>query len=250
MPRPHFLGVPAPAAATAVKVRGTTACALAEYACRPFGPAFSPHNRVMPFDLTRRHFGPLVMAGLALNLLGACSNPAVQLLTRRSLSLSHEQLQAALAKRFPMEQRVAEVLDVRLSAPKLSLLPDSGRLATELQLDIAERLLQSTHPASLALDFGLRFEPADRTVRMHSVRVQKLVFTRLAPAYQTLMNRYAPRLAERAFDGQVLHQISEPDWNKLQMLGLQPGEFKVTPQGLSLDFLAPSSFSAPATPKR
>ncbi len=207
---------------------------------------FSPHNQTMLCVLTRRHWGQLVMAGLALPSLSACSNPAVQLLTQRRLSLSREQLQAALAKRFPMEQRVADVLDVRLSAPKLSLLPATGRVATELQLDITERLLQSTHPASLALDFGLRFEPADRSVRMHSVRVQRLVFTRLAPSYQTLMNRYAPRLAEWALDGQALHQISESDWNTLQLLGLQPGEFKVTAQGLSLDFRPP----APAAPKR
>lgn len=200
----------------------------------------------MSFDSTRRHFGQLVMAGLALPSLSACSNPAVQLLTQRRLSLSREQLQTALSQRFPMEQRVAEVLDVRLSAPKLSLLPTAGRLATELQLDITERLLKTTHPASLALDFGLRFEPTDRSVRMHSVRVQQLVFTRLAPAYQTLMNRYAPRLAERALDGQQLHQISEADWNTLHMLGLQPGEFKVTSQGLSLDFRPPT----PAAPKR
>jgi aspartate/methionine/tyrosine aminotransferase len=79
---------------------------------------FSPHNQTMPCVLTRRHWGQLVMAGLALPSLSACSNPAVQLLTQRSLSLSREQLQAALAKRFPMEQRVADVLDVRL--------PDAG----------------------------------------------------------------------------------------------------------------------------
>ena len=200
----------------------------------------------MFFDVTRRHWGQLVMTSLVLPFLSACSNPAVQLLTQRSLNLSREQLQAALGQRFPMEQRVADVLDVRLSAPKLSLLPAEGRVATELQLDITERLLQSTHPASLALDFGLRFELADRSVRMHSVRVQQLVFTRLAPSYQTLMNRYAPRLAEWALDGQVLYQVSTADWNTLQLLGLQPGEFKVTPQGLSLDFRPP----APAAPKR
>ena len=200
----------------------------------------------MLLDVTRRYWGQLVMTSLALPSLSACRNPAVQLLTQRSLNLSREQLQAALGQRFPMEQRVADVLDVRLSAPKLSLLPASGRVATELQLDITERLLQSTHPASLALDFGLRFETADRSVRMHSVRVKQLVFTRLAPSYQTLMNRYAPRLAERALDGQVLYQVSTADWNTLQLLGLQPGEFKVTPQGLSLDFRPP----APAAPKR
>lgn len=200
----------------------------------------------MPCLLTRRQLGQALLGGFALQSLSACSNPAVQLLTGRSIRLSAEQLQATLGQRFPMQQRVAEVLDVRLSSPRLRLLPERGRIATELQLDITERLLQSSHPARLALDFGLRFEPRDRTVRLRDVRVQQLVFTRLTPAHQELMNRYAPRLAERALDGQVLHQVSEADWNTLQMLGLEPGEFTVTPQGLSLDFRPPST-RAPVT---
>lgn len=199
----------------------------------------------MPFPLTRRHFGQALLGGFALQSLGACSSPAVQVLTQRRLTLSGAQLQAALEPRFPMQQRVAEVLDVRLSTPRLQLLPERGRIATELQLDITERLLQSTHPARLVLDFGLRFEPSDRSVRLQGVRVQQLVLTRLAPAYQELMNRYAPRLAERALDGLMLHQISEAEWNTLQMLGLQPGEFSITPQGLSLDFRPPGSTAAP-----
>jgi hypothetical protein len=190
----------------------------------------------MPRRPTRRQFARALLSGLALQSLSACSSPAAQLLTGRRITLSAAQLQAAVDPRFPMTQRVAEVLDVRLSAPRLQLLPERGRIAAELQLDIAERLLLTTHPARLALDFGLRFQASDRTVRLQDVRVQQLVFTRLAPPYQDLMNRHAPRLAERALDGLVLHQISEADWNTLQMLGLQPGEFSITPLGLSLDF--------------
>lgn len=192
--------------------------------------------RGMSFVLSRRQLGQGLLGGFALQSLGACSNPAAQLLTRRSIELSAAQLQAALSQRFPMEQRVAEVLSVRLGPPRLRLLPAAGRIATDFQLDITERLLQSTHPAQLALDFGLRFEPADRTVRLRDVRVQQLVFTRLAPDHQELMNRFAPRLAERALQDLALHQISASDWRALQGLGLQPGEFKVTPQGLRLDF--------------
>jgi hypothetical protein len=192
--------------------------------------------RGMPFFLSRRQLGQGLLGGFVLQSLGACSSPAAQLLTRRSIELSAAQLQDALSQRFPMEQRVAEVLNVRLSPPRLRLLPAAGRIATDFQLDITERLLQSTHPAQLALDFGLRFEPADRTVRLRDVRVQQLAFTRLAPAYQELMNRYAPRLAERALQDLALHQISASDWRALQGLGLQPGEFKITSQGLRLDF--------------
>ncbi len=196
----------------------------------------------MCWKLHRRRLAQALGACLALSTLAACSNPAVQLLTRQRLSLSREQLQAALAQRFPLEQRVAEVLDLRLAEPVLQL--QAGRIGAELALTVTERLLGTAHPARMALDFGLRFEPSDRSVRMQGVRVQQLAFTRLAPAYQALMNRHAPALAERALEGQVLYQVSEADWQSLLRLGLVPGEFTVTPQGLDLDFRPPPPTAA------
>lgn len=200
------------------------------------------HAPLVP--VPRRRFTQALLGGLAMHALSGCSGTGMQVLTQHRLTLSAEQLQAALDRRFPLEHRVAELLDVRLSAPRLKLLPDSGRVATELELEITERLRRSRHPAQLALDFGLRFQASDRSVRLRDVRVTQLAFTRLAPAYQELMNRYVPPLAERALDGWMLHQVSEADWNKLQRLGLQPGEFTVTAQGLNLDFRPPQP-SAP-----
>ncbi len=190
----------------------------------------------MPCLLSRRRLAQALLGTLALQALSACGHPAVQLLTEQRLTLSRAQLQAALAQRFPWTQRVAELLDVRLHSPHLQLLAPSQRIAVELQLDITERLLQSAHPGRLALDFGLRFERTDRSIRMRDVQVQQLVLDKLAPPYQAFMNRYAPRLAERALDNQVLHQLSESDWAGLQRLGLQPAEFRITAQALSLDF--------------
>ena len=132
----------------------------------------------MTWHPPRRRLVQALAACLALPTLAACSNPAVQLLTRQRLSLSREQLQAALARRFPLEQRVAEVLDLRLAEPQLHL--QAGRIGAELALTVTERLLGTAHPARMALDFGLRFEPSDRSVRMQGVRVQQLAFTRLA----------------------------------------------------------------------
>ena len=52
----------------------------------------------------------------------------------RSVSFTLERLQAAVAGRFPREWSAPGLLDVRLQAPRLGLLPDANRLSARLAL--------------------------------------------------------------------------------------------------------------------
>ena len=80
----------------------------------------------------RRRFA---LAGLSmLALLGACATGP------RTVSVSASELQAWIARRFPVERRVLEVFELRLSAPTVRLLPQDNRLVTELNLLATDRL--------------------------------------------------------------------------------------------------------------
>lgn len=160
--------------------------------------------------------------------LVACANPL------QRYTVPEAQLQQALAKRFPVEQRLGELLDVRLSAPRLSLLPATNRLGTELDINLLERLGNTRYAGSLALDYGLRFDSSNQSVRLADVRVSRLNLSGVPPAYQELFARYAPRLAERLLDGYVLHQFSAQDLGWVGSLGLEPAGLQVTPAGLSV----------------
>ena len=85
-------------------------------------------------------FVRLFSLGLALLVLSGCAalNPGP-----RTYTISQAQLLELIAKRFPVNDRVAELLDLQALAPRIKLLPDSNRIATELDLNLSERLMRN-----------------------------------------------------------------------------------------------------------
>jgi hypothetical protein len=184
--------------------------------------------------LMKRFFDWAVIATLTSWLLACTGAPLLASIAPRSVTVSTERLQQALAKRFPIQQRVAEVLALEVLPPRLSLLPDSHRLAVEIDLKLVDRLLGGRYSGSIALDFGLHFEPSDNTLRMTGARVNRVSLAGVPEPYQALITRNAPRLAERLLDNRVLHQFSDKDLRLVNGLGLEPGEITVTADGLKV----------------
>lgn len=174
-------------------------------------------------------------------LLGACASPAVQVLTRRSVSLSPEQLQQAFDQRFPFEVQPNAWVQVRLSSPRVRLLGQAGRLAAQVQLELRERLLSTRHPAQLELDFGLRYEASDRSIRMQDVRVRQAALLDLPPSVRELVSRQSALWLQPKLEGQSLYQIKQADLSFVAALGLEPKGFRWTDNALMLDFDLPGT---------
>jgi hypothetical protein len=194
----------------------------------------------------KRFFHWALFAALGSWLLACTGAPLLSSLAPGSVTVSSERLQEAISQRFPIKQRLAEVLELEVLPPRLSLLPDSNRLATEIDLNVADRLIGGRYRGSMALDFGLRFEPSDNTIRMTGARVNRVSLAGVPEPYQTAIARNAPRLAERLFDNRVLHQFSDKDLRLVNGIGLEPGEITVTPQGLRVS-LVPRPLSRPVS---
>jgi len=182
----------------------------------------------------KRLFDWALIATLSSWLLACTGAPLLASMAPRSVNVPAERLQQAIAERFPIKQRLADVLELEVLPPRLSLLPVSNRLATDIDLKVADRLMGGRYSGNIALDFGLRFEPSDNTIRMTGARVNRVSMAGVPEPYQTALTRNAPRLAERLFDNRVLHQFSDKDLGLVNGLGLEPGEIIVTPEGLKV----------------
>lgn len=164
-------------------------------------------------------------------LLGGCA------VVPRSITLSEAELQAQLARRFPLQRSVLDLLDLQLSDPRLQLDAASNRLATELTLRGVERRSGRSLQGRLALDYALRFEPADASVRLVQPRVRSL---QLEPAPATpsrrveMLQQMGIALAERALADLVLYQVSDERLRALRSAGYRPGVLRVTPAGLEI----------------
>ena len=154
------------------------------------------------------------------------------------LTLSEAELQDLLQRRFPLEQRLLEVFEVRATAPRLQLLPEVKRLQVVLDLQARERILASVYNGRLDFDAALRWEAADQTVRLDQVRVQNFVLDTPTPPgpRRTAAERVAAALAQRVLEGLVLYRLPAEKLARLDRAGVQPAALVVTRSGLEITF--------------
>jgi hypothetical protein len=159
----------------------------------------------------------------------------------KTVTIAPEQLQQAIGKRFPYQQKLADVLDLKILSPRLALLPEANRIGTELDLNLLERIGGRTYTGTMALDYGLRFERSDNTVRMTGVRVSSVRLNDVPEPFNGAISRHMPRMAEQLLNNYALHTFTEQDMMLVSGLGFEPGEIKVTPKGLrvTLDPMQP-----------
>lgn len=153
-------------------------------------------------------------------------------------------LQQAVAQRFPLRYPVSGLLNLDIQAPRLSLLPAQNRLGAEMVIDAAGPALQGSHHGTLALDFALRYEASDLTVRAHQLRFKQLTMPSLQPSVAVLLNTYGPALSARALREVVVHRLQPSDLALPTSMGLQPGSITVTDAGLVIGFV-PKPLSPP-----
>lgn len=195
--------------------------------------------------MQRRHLvctGLLLGAGLAAAQATAPStaptsapggNEAPATLPRFTVPL--DLLQTEVAKRFPLRYPVAGLVNLDLAAPRLGLLPEQNRLRAQMPVTAAGPALARTQQGSFTVDFGLRYEHSDRSLRAHQLKVYRFRFPGLPAEAQDMLNTYAPALAEQALREIVLYQLQPRETAMADLLGLRPGRISVTEQGLLVE---------------
>ena len=172
----------------------------------------------------------LLLLSAATVLLGGCA----AVLGPRNIEVSQQRLQELVARRFPVNKRYLELFDVTIGTPRLTLLPEANRIATQFDVSATDRLLRRPMNGSMDLNYALRFEPADNTVRLADVRVDSFLLNDVPGPLQNQLNRIGRLLAEEMLDGEVVHTLKPEDVKNAQGRGYRPGELKVTPRGLML----------------
>jgi len=152
-------------------------------------------------------------------------------------TVSAAQLQRLVGERFPVRYPVADLFDLDLQAPRLRLMPDANRVAAEMAMRAAGPALRRSYDGSFDVDFALRYEPGDQSIRAHRLRVHSFRLPGVAPEMLVLLEAYAQALAERSLLEVVLHRLQPRELALADAMGLQPGDITVTGQGLTIGFV-------------
>jgi hypothetical protein len=169
-----------------------------------------------------------VLALLA--LLSGCAG----LIGTHDVDISESQLTLLMARQFPMERKVMEVIDLNITNPVLTLIPQANRVGTELDVTAVDRLFGSAAMGHVKLDYGLRFQPSDHTIRMTQVRVRELTLSSGSSELRGTAQRIGGLVAENALENLVLYRMKPAQADEMDRLDLVASPIMVTPQGLHM----------------
>ncbi|MDR6213884.1 DUF1439 domain-containing protein [Paracidovorax wautersii] len=149
-------------------------------------------------------------------------------------TVPREEIEEAVKQRFPLRYPVSNLATLAVLAPRIGLKPDVNRLNADLPVEASGPVLRRTYNGRLNVDFGLRYEPKDRTLRAHDLQINALEFPDLPPEAALLLSQYGPQLARQSLGEVVLHTLKPEDLALPDGLGLQPGAITVTDRGLAV----------------
>jgi hypothetical protein len=175
----------------------------------------------------KRRARKALMAMAACSLLASCAT----IIGPRQIELPLDKLQAGLDRRFPMNNRMLELFDVRLSRPMLSLIPERDRVALTMQAAVAPPFLKQSWNGSLDLSGRLYVDAARGAVFMAEPRVERFVIDGINESYQRQMTKVANILMDKVIDDVPVYSFRMED---LRYGGVQfvPTRMTTTSRGL------------------
>lgn len=138
-----------------------------------------------------------LLAGLALVSSTALLASCASVLGPREVDLPLHKLQAGLDRRFPVDHRLLQLFDVRLSRPQLNVLP-GDRVSLTVDASVAQSFLRNSFAGTLAFSGRLSIDQARSAVYLTEPRIERFAVTGIDDALQRQLARAANGLLDRA----------------------------------------------------
>ena len=127
-------------------------------------------------------------------------------------SATRAELQAEMAKRFPLQQRYAELFTVTLRDPQLGLDPANNRLGITALLDITSPLLRPPGVKGLvSVSSALRYDAPARAVRLVEPRAERIEMQGLSGQDAARLQQIGALVAQELLRDQALHTFDAKD---------------------------------------
>ncbi|MGM9425107.1 hypothetical protein [Hydrogenophaga sp. MI9] len=153
----------------------------------------------------------------------------------RQIDISESQLLARVSSQLPVKQRYLGLFEVTLDQPRLRLLPEENRIGTDVAYRIEVALPgMADIKGRLEMSYGLRFEPADTTLRLSQARIERLDVDGLNAAQAAQVKKVGGLLSEDLMKEAVVHRFKKEDLESLAGRGYKPGAIRVVPGGLRI----------------
>lgn len=181
----------------------------------------------------RRPLLRAVLSAIALPALCLPARPAragLNLLLNQ-FTATRDELQAELARRFPITRRYGELVSVALHDPQLALDGSANRATLASRLVILSPLLRpSSVGGQVALSSGLRWDASGLSVRLQDPRAEQLRIDGVTGSDARHLERISASVVQDALQGYPLHTFRPDELRfglKVQGITIGVDEIKV-----------------------
>jgi hypothetical protein len=102
---------------------------------------------------------------------------------------------------------------------------------------VSDRIFNVQHHGTITLDFGLRFEPGDNSVRLTDVRIDRFEVDGASALLHQQLDRIGVQLAEQTLNECPIYRLRPKDVEAGQGRGYRPSDIRVTPAGVVITLL-------------
>ncbi|ODN63318.1 hypothetical protein BA763_09235, partial [Burkholderia cenocepacia] len=146
-------------------------------------------------------------------------------------TFSRGDVQKAVARKFPYQKTVAQVVDVSLANPAVNLLPDQNRVAVQLDAHFASPFLRGPVSGKFTVSGQLAYDAPSRSVVLKAPAVDSLVLDGDAQMYAQQVGAAAGLLATQLLTNYPIYTF-KPEQLQFAGVNYEPGTITILTNGI------------------
>jgi hypothetical protein len=152
----------------------------------------------------------------------------VTLLLSSCATLAPPQLQDLVGRHFATAQTYLGLLDIKLTAPRVSLQPETNRVLTTLDVSVDAPLIGKPWKGAAGISGRLRFDQASSTILLEEPRAESFKVDGVPAGYADSVNKIGGWLTEQVLKGFSVYKL-KPEDLRFDNVNYAPSELKVKP---------------------
>ncbi|RQS70165.1 DUF1439 domain-containing protein [Burkholderia sp. Bp8963] len=146
-------------------------------------------------------------------------------------TFSRGDVQKAVARKFPYQKTVAQVVDVSLANPVVGLLPDQNRIAVQLDAHFASPFLRAPVNGKFTVSGQLAYDAPSRSVVIKAPAVDNLTLDGDAQVYTEQIGAAAGMIATQLLTNYPIYTF-KPEQLQFAGVNYEPGTITILTNGI------------------
>lgn len=185
----------------------------------------------------RRRFVTAALAAMAVSAsLAACGATPTFPFIPNHYTFSKNDVQRAVARKFPYQRTVSQVFDVALANPAVGLLPEQNRIAVQLDARFASPFLREPVNGTFTVSAQLAYDPASLSVVLRAPAVDRVNLQGDAQAYAPQVGQAAGLLATQVLTDYPIYTF-KPEQLQFAGVNYEPGTITILTNGIRVEIV-------------